>query len=81
MKTIEIEVPDDIAAEFSKNHVKYQTAVQKFLSREIRYGTIEKKLELVKTITRIKAPVKNWVDLEKEILYGAIGKESGKNLL
>lgn len=34
----------------------------------------ERRLEAVRIITRAKAPVWNWRDLEKEIFKGAIGE-------
>ena len=72
MKTISIVLPDEIAKEFEKNRADYETAMKRFLINEMQKNSIEKRLELVKVITRIKSPVKNWPDLEKEILHAAI---------
>ncbi len=72
MKTISIVLPDEIAKEFEKNRADYETAMKKFLINEMQKNSIEKRLELVKVITRIKSPVKNWPDLEKEIFHAAI---------
>lgn len=72
MKTISIGLPDEVAKEFEKKRADYEAALKKFLINEVRKNTIEKRLELVKVITRIKSPVKNWPDLEKEILHAAI---------
>jgi hypothetical protein len=72
MKTISIVLPDEIAKEFEKNRADYETAMKRFLINEMQKNSIEKRLELVKVITRIKSPVKNWPDLEKEIFHAAI---------
>jgi hypothetical protein len=76
MPTITIEVSDEIAAEYEKNPDLYQAAMKKFLINEIQSHTPDGKRELVKIITRLKAPVTNWKDLEREILHGAIGKRA-----
>ncbi len=72
MKTISIVLPDEIAKEFEKNRADYETAMKRFLINEMQKNSIEMRLELVKIITRIKSPVKNWPDLEKEIFHAAI---------
>ena len=40
--------------------------------KKIRAEEIDKRLEYVKIITRTKASVCNWDDLEKQIMKGAI---------
>jgi len=72
MKTISIVLPDEIAKEFEKNRADYEAALKRFLINEMQKNLVEKRLELVKVITRIKSPVKNWPDLEKEIFHAAI---------
>ena len=72
MKAISIDLPDEIAKEFEKNRADYEAALKRFLINEMQKNLVEKRLELVKVITRIKSPVKNWPDLEKEIFHAAI---------
>ena len=44
----------------------------KTFSEETTDNEIKNRLESVKIITRIKGPVCNWDDMEKEIMKGAI---------
>ena len=51
---------------------KKLAAVKRAIQKELEKDKLENRLELVKIITRTKAPVCNWKDLEKEIMKGAI---------
>lgn len=51
---------------------KKLAAVKKVIQKELEKDELRNRLELVKIITRTKAPVCNWRDLEREIMKGAI---------
>jgi hypothetical protein len=72
MKQITLNVPDDLGDLWEREPERFQRAVLAALGREREKDDVAERLELVRTVTRCKARVWNWGDLEREILEGAV---------
>ena len=72
MVNLELNLPDELEKDFNENREKYTAQMEKALIKLIRDSSQLGRLEMVKTITRAKAPVLNWQDLEREIFEGGI---------
>ena len=73
MAEINIEIPDDLARFFKKADKAFlQREFAKLLRKEKSLSEAGGAEELVRVITRSKARVCNWEDLEQEIIKGSI---------
>lgn len=74
MKNISLELPNELADFLLGSRKAYLTQeVVKLLKKELAFEEAGGAEELVRVITRSKARVLNWEDLEREIVEGAIG--------
>ncbi len=72
MKKISLTLPSDLAEFFEENKEHLSVEVERLLRKELAIDAAGGAQEMVRVITRSKARVLNWDDLEREILKGAI---------
>lgn len=72
MKTISLTLPSDLAEFFEDKKEELTVEIERLLRKEQEIEAAGGAQELVRVITRSKARVLNWEDLEREILKGAI---------
>ena len=73
MKNVKLDLPAELADFFAgPDHEYLKAQVIKTLKKELAFKKAGGAQELVRVVTRTKARVCNWEDLEREILKGAI---------
>lgn len=72
MKTINLTLPSDLADFYETNKESLALEIERLLRKEREIELSGGAQEMVRVITRSKARVLNWEDLEREILKGAI---------
>ncbi len=72
MKTISLTLPSDLADFFESHKNTLAPQLERVLRKELEIEKAGGAQEMVRVITRSKAKVLNWEDLEREILKGAI---------